>query len=138
MSAKAGDERPNPGAAPMVPTPAPTPLTVNSVGRLQAAEADVTVDDEIISTDGNKLAKEIQKFAEWEDASDERIEAAIGNIDDWKRKFAKIQDRLFSIKRNVLKFNLSDIRLKALTAFINILESEMDVATESIKNEDET
>ena len=44
----------------------------------------------------------------------------------------------FFIKRNVLKFNLPDIRLKALTAFINILESEMDVATESIKNEDET
>ena len=95
---KAGDEEPNPGAAPMVPTPAPTPLPLNSVGRLQAAEADGTVDDEIIPKDGNKLKKEIQKFAEWEDASDERIEEAMGNIADWKRKFAKIQDRLFRLK----------------------------------------
>ena len=41
------------------------------------------------------MKKEIQEVAEREDASDERIEEAMGNIDDWKRKFAKIQYRLF-------------------------------------------
>ena len=34
------------------------------------------------TVDGNKLKKEIHKFAEWEDASDERVEEAMGNIGD--------------------------------------------------------
>ena len=45
-------------------------------------------------------------------------------IDGWKEQFDRIRDKVFSIKRNVRKFNLLDMQLKISTALANTLESE--------------
>ena len=45
-------------------------------------------------------------------------------IDGWKERFDRIREKVFSIKRNVRKFNLLDMQLKISTALANTLESE--------------
>ena len=58
-------------------------------------------------------------------------------VDDWKKRFNRIQEKGFSIKRNVLKYNLPDMQLKISTTLINTLESELCLAMDTIRFEDE-
>ena len=85
--------------------PAPSvaiPTSVHSnANRVKMAEADTKVDAEIIEAEAKKLSKEINKFADWGEASNDQIETAMNGIDDWKKSFNRIQDKGFSIKRNV-------------------------------------
>ena len=120
--------------APIVAVPAPDHT---SVTRTKMAEADVTVDAEIIAAEAKKLSEEVDKFADWGETSNDQIETAMNGIDDWKKRFNRIQEKVFSIKRNVLKYNLPDMQLKISTALINTLESELCLAMDTIRFEDE-
>jgi hypothetical protein len=126
------DDQPSP--VPVVAAPAPD--SINTGYRTRSAEADVTVDAEIIATEAKKLSKEVNKFPDWGDASNEEIEAAMNNTEEWTKRCNRIREKVFSIKRNVLKFNLSDMQLKVSTALVNTLESEMCMAIDNIKFED--
>ena len=55
---------------------------------------------------------------------------------EWTKRCNRIREKVFSIKRNVLKFNLSDMQLKVSTALVNTLESEMCMAIDNIQFED--
>ena len=116
-----------------VPPPVPDP--VNTTGRLKAAEAEIMVEDDIVTREGKKLESEVEKV-EWEEATNEEIEEAMGMIDDWKKRFTKLQDRISTIKRNVLTFSLSDVRLKALEAFVHVIEKKMEEAVKDIRKQD--
>ena len=128
------DEQPSP-VPPVVAAPASG--SMNTGNRTKSAEADVTVDAEIIATEAKKLSKEVNKFLDWGDATNEEIEAAMNNTEEWKKRFNRIQEKIFSIKRNILKFDLSDMKLKIATALVNTLESEMFMAIDNIKFEDD-
>ena len=108
-----------------------------NANRVKMAEADTKVDAEIIDAEAKKLSKEIDKFADWGEASNDQIETAMNQIDDWKKRFSRIQEKLFSIKRNVLKYDLADMQLRISTALINTLESELCLAVDTIRFEDE-
>ena len=132
---KLDDQAQNVPTDPVVAAPAP-PDTTNG-NRARSAEADVTVDGEIIATEAKKLSKEVNKFPDWGDATNEEIEVAMNSTEEWKKRFNRIQEKIFSIKRNVLKFNLPDMQLRISTALINTLESEMGMAIDNIRFEDE-
>ena len=108
-----------------------------NANRVKMAEADTKVDAEIIGAEAKELSKEIDKFADWGEASNDQIETAMNHIDDWKKRFNRVKEKLFSIKRNVLKYDLADTQLKISTALINTLESELCLAVDTIRFEDE-
>jgi hypothetical protein len=88
------DEQPQgASAAPAVAGPAPDSMYTGS--RTKSAEADVTVDAEIISTEAKKLSVEINEFPDWGDATNEEIEAAMNNTKEWKKRFNRIQEKAF-------------------------------------------
>ena len=91
-----------PSLVPVVAAPAPD--SINTGYRTRSAEADVTVDAEIIATEAKKLSKEVNKFPDWGDASNEEIETAMNNTEEWTKRCNRIREKVFSIKRNVLKF----------------------------------
>ena len=59
--------------------------------KTKAAQVDIEVDMQIISTEGTQLSTEIQKFDDWGDAPDNEIEVAMNKVDDWKRKMEKLK-----------------------------------------------
>ena len=89
------DDQPSP-VPPVVAAPAPG--SMNTGNRTRSAEADVTVDAEIIATEAKKLSKEVNTFSDWGDATDEEIEAAVNNTEEWRKRFKRIQEKIFSIK----------------------------------------
>ena len=115
----------------------PNPPDSAFASKAKAAEADVEVDSKQIIKEGKKLEKEVKAFEFWENASDEKIEEAMHSIEDWKKRMVKVQDRLTSIERNTLKFNLDKTKLSSTTAFIETLEEEMELKIRDIKEEDE-
>ena len=117
-----------PGLAPQ--TPANQSQAVNN------AMADVEVDAEIVATEGKELAAKVNKYMDWSEATNDEIELAMANIDGWEKKFAKIREKSFAIKRNTLKFNLDDMNLKRAEAVVGNLEAELELAIEDIISED--
>ena len=83
---KAGNQnQPFPGDGSLrssVPAPGSTPGNYDSSLALRSAKADIEIDADIISTEGKKLAAEIYKFDDWEEAENDEIEEAMHNIED--------------------------------------------------------
>ena len=100
--------------------------------RAQKALADITVDFEIIVAEGAKLEEEYQKH-HWSLATDNDIELAMNKIDDWRRRFEMLQDKRWNIQRKSLnRMNL------AANLYMNTPGSELDLAIEKVKYEDES
>ena len=138
---KAGNQnQPFPGDGSLrssVPAPGSTPGNYDSSLALRSAKADIEIDADIISTEGKKLAAEIHKFDDWGEAENEEIEETMHRIEDWKKRFAKIQEKGWAMRRNVKKFGLDERQLTISMALINTLESEMNLAVDNIKFENE-
>ena len=43
----------------------------------------------------------------------------------WKRRLSKLEKRISTVKLNVLTYNLSDVRQKALEAFVSVIEKTL-------------
>ena len=125
------------GSVPLVPLPHPVQGGAQS-HRAQEALADITVDYEIIVAEGARVKEEYQKHLSWNLASDNDIELAMNKIEDWKRRFERLQDKRWSIQRKTMSFQLDDRKMNAATFFMNTLGSELDIAVEEIRYEDET
>ena len=119
---------PKPGAA--------APAATNQSQAVSNAMADVEVDVEIVTNEGNELAAKVNKYLDWSEATNDEIELAMSNIDGWERKFAKIREKCYAIKRNTLKFDLDDINLKRAEAVIDNLETELELAVDDITSQD--
>ena len=120
-----------------VPMPvAAPPDATNQSQAVSNALADVKVDAEMVATEGKELAAKVNKYLDWSDATNDEIELAMANIEGWQKKFTKIREKSFSIKRNTLKFNLDDLYLKRSEAVVNNLETELELAIEDITSED--
>ena len=122
----------------VVPTPVTSrPLSAPAEERVKDAEADVSIEAEIVSAEGKKLDKEVKKYDDWGDATNEEIEEAMRKTENWEKRLSKIQDRIYLMKRNVERFNLSSVSLTASTSMMNNLEKEMEIAIRDIKEQDE-
>ena len=117
-----------PGVAP--------PDATNQSQFVSNAMTDVKVDAEIVSTEGKELAAKVNKYLDRSEATNDEIELAMADIDGWERKFAKIREKCYAIKRNTLKFNLDDMDLKRAEAVVDNLETEIQLAIEDIISED--
>ena len=122
----------------VVPTPVTSrPLSAPAEERVKDAEADVSIEAEIVSAEGKKLDKEVKKYDDWGDATNKEIEEAMRKTENWEKRLSKIQDRIYLMKRNVERFNLSSVSLTASTSMMNNLEKEMEIAIRDIKEQDE-
>ena len=138
---------PPPGTQPSaVATPgAPTALpqgvpTQSNAGQLpqktRAAQVEVDVDADIVAREGKKLTAEININQKWEELTDHEIEIAMGKIGDWKKRFDKIEEKGWNIKRNTGSFNLNEDKLRSTQAMIATLEQELEFAIQDIESED--
>ena len=101
------------------------------------AEIDVNIDYEKISVDIKALSSEINKYEDWSLVEPHEIEVGMGKIEGWKKKSKLIQDALFQMKRNVLKFKIDDEKLRAAECAVNYLQSELESAVEIIEFEND-
>ena len=125
------------------PTPAlhpPSALPVPdaaSVAKARAAEVEVQVDAERIVSDGNQLSEEYMKYDDWGDASNEEVEEAARSIKDWRKKFRWLEDRVYTMKKNVKLYNLANTELDSSIKKVESIQLEMERAIHGIKEEDE-
>ena len=126
---------------------APRPVNVSMPGAAATAAtdqshavnnaiADVKVDAEIVAAEGKQLAAKVNKYLDWSEATNEEIELAMAAVEGWEKKFAKIQEKGYAVKRNTLKFNLDDMELRRVDAVMANLEAEIDIAVDEITSED--
>ena len=104
---------------------------------VKIAEVEVAVEAERVALEGKKLEKDVNKYDDWGDATNEEIEEAMRSADDWENRLCKIQDRIYSMKKNVQLYGLSSVELTKSTIMMEDLQNEMEVAIRVIKDEDE-
>ena len=105
--------------------------------KVEAALADISVDFDIIITEGDRLTEEFNKFESWSTASDNEIELAMDKLEEWRRKFERLQDKRWAIQRKTLSFKLDDRKMKSATSYMNTLALELDLALGDIIHEDQ-
>ena len=105
--------------------------------QVRVAEIEVSIEAERVALEVKKLEKHVKKYEDWGDASSEEIEEAMRSADDWKNRLCKIQDRIYSMKKNVQRYDLSSTELSQSTSLMEKLEEEMEIAIRDIKEEDD-
>ena len=133
MEAKTADI-PGPNMGPMVPAHSDSNLI--QAQKTRAAQVEIEIDMQIISTKGTQLSTEILKFDDWGDAPDNDIEIAMNKVDDWKRKMEKLREKSYAIQRNTMSFNLDQSTMRSSKALVNTLSSELDIVVDNIQFED--
>ena len=121
-----------PSSAPAGAAPTHFQSDTQSQQKVEAALADVSVDFDIIITEGDRLKEDFGKFENWSTASDNEIELAMNKVEEWRRKFERLQDKRWSIQRKTLSFKLDERKMKSATSYMNTLGSELDMAVEDI------
>ena len=104
----------------------------------RVAEIDVDIDHEKISKDVKDLSAELNKFEDWSKVEPHEIEIAMHKIEGWQKRAKLIQDSVFKMKRNILKFKLDDSKLRAAENAVNYMQSELENIIEVIQFEDDT
>ena len=103
---------------------------------LRAAKVNIEIDDDIVSKESIALSKEVKKYLDCEQIADEDIETALGKVEEWNKKFERLKDKTYAIKRNSECFNLNDPRVSNSQNAVANLEQELNVAIEQLKDED--
>ena len=126
-----------PGAPTALPQGVPTQSNAGHLSqKTRAAQVEVDVDADIVAREGKKLTTEININQKWEELTDHEIEIAMGKIGDWKKRFDKIEEKGWNIKRNTGSFNLNEDKLRSTQAMIATLEQELEFAIQDIESED--
>ena len=130
-------ERPNPnGNQPSAAASLPPFQNHNQAQAKRTAKVNINIDADIVEKESKVLSKEIKKFHDSDEATDEEIEAAMSKIDNWNKRFERIKDKVNAIQRNSECFNLNDPKVSNTQAIINNLEQELNVAIDQVKEED--
>ena len=110
---------------------------MDDLSQVKDAKVKISIEAERAALEGKELDKEINRYHDWGDASNEEIEEAMGKIEDWKRRLSKIEDRIYSMKKNVLRYNLSSNELDKSTNMMENLKEGMELAISVIEEEDD-
>jgi hypothetical protein len=113
------------------------PSVQSNTHSVKAAKVDIEIDDDIVSKESKLLSKELKNFLDSEKASDEDIEVAMGKVDDWNKRFERIKDKAYAIKRNSECFDLNDLRVSSTLCAVTNLEHELNGAVDQLKAEDD-
>ena len=108
---------------------------VNVTSKVKA-EAEIKVEDDSITKEGKTLEEEVEKVENWEEATNEEIEEAMSMTKGWKNRLSKLENRISTVKLNMLTYKFSDVRQKALEAFVSVIEKKMEDAIKDIKKQD--
>ena len=109
-------------------TAAPTaPETQNSSTRVKTAEVRTSIESKRVAAEGKELDKEIKRHNDWGDGSNEKIDEAMRNIEEWRKHLSKIQDRVYIIEENVQLFNLSSVELTTSVNMMENIKEEMEI-----------
>ena len=129
--------RPNPNGI-QIPSTASLPPAQNNYQAQaeRSAQVNIDIDADIVEKESKILSKEIKKFHDSDQATDEEIEAAMVKIDDWNKRFERIKDKTYAIQRNSQCYNLNHSKVSTTQAIINNLEQELNVAVDQLKEED--
>ena len=111
--------------------------THNASSLAKAAEVKNVIKAERVDTEGKKLENEVTRYNDWGDATNEEIEEAMRNVEEWKKRLSKIEDRIFLMKKNVKLYNLTNDELTRFVSKVVNLEEEVTKAIKNIKEEDE-
>ena len=122
--------------APAISRPSSAPIPDQST-RVKAAEVKASIEAKRIATEGKELDKEIKRYDDWGDASNEEIEEAMRNIEEWKKRLSKIQDRIYSMEENVQLFDLSSVELTTSVNMMENIKEEMNIVIRDIIEQDE-
>ena len=112
-------------------------MKMDDPSQVRDAEVEVSVEAERVALEVKKLEKHVKKYDDWGDATNEEIEEAMRSADGWKNRLYKIQDRIYSMKKNFQLYNLSSTELTQSTSLMEKLEEEMEIAIHDIKEEDD-
>ena len=88
--------------------------------QVKTAEVKTAIEAERVVAESKELENEISRYDDWGDATNEEIEEAMRNTEEWKRRLSTIQDRIYSMKENVQLFDLPNCEL---TKSMNIVEN---------------
>ena len=98
-------------------TPTLDPMSAPTTGyfipstQVKAAKVKNVIEAERISEEVTDWDKEIKRYDDWGNATNEEIEKAMRSIEEGRRRMAKIQDIIYSMKENVQLFNLPNNEL---------------------------
>ena len=124
-------------------------LSINDVPQVQRHEVaneatvaratvSVDVDVERIQDDIKGLSSQIRRVDDWTAADNVEIEMAMKKLDSWRKNLKEIKVSLFNVKKIVKSNNLDEASLNTVTAAVNNLEAEMEIAIDNIEYEDQT
>ena len=77
------------------------------------------------------------RYDDWGDASNEEVEEAARSIKEWRKRFRWLEDRVYTMKKNVRLYNLADTELDSSIKKVESIKVEMERAIGGIKEEDE-
>ena len=95
---------------------------MDDLSQVRDAEVEVSIEAERVALEVTKLEKHVKKYDDWGDATNEEIEEAMRSADGWKNRLCKIQDRIYSMKKNVQLYDLSSTELTQSTSLMENLE----------------
>ena len=127
-------DRPNPNGNQLPSLASYPPVQSNHQAQAErAARVNIDIDADIIEKESQVLSKEIRKFHDSDEATDEEIEAAMGKIDEWNKRFERIKDKAYAIQRNSQCFDLNNTKVSTTQAIVENLEQELNVAINQVK-----
>ena len=101
------------------------------------AQVNVDLDAEEVSKEGVSLEHECRKYNDWEEADDEEVEEYMGKIEEWRKRFLKMNEKVKAIERNTKIFDLDETKMKSSQALFRAVECQMETAVENIKFEND-
>ena len=117
----------------------PTPISASAnetLNAIKAAEVENVIEAERVADQGKELENEITKYDDWGNATNEEIEEAMRDIEEWRKLLSKIEDRVYLIKNNVKLFNLFSVKLTESVDMMENLKEQMNIAIHVIKEQD--
>ena len=126
-----------PTPAVSIPLSAPAQETPTPSSRIKTAEVEITIDAERVAEEGKELDNEIKEYDDWGDATNEEIEEAMRNVEEWKKRLSKIQERIYSMKKNAQLFDLNSVEVTKSVSIMENLKEEMNIAIRDIREQDE-
>ena len=110
---------------------------MDDLSQVKDAKVEISIEAERAALEGQKLDREINRYHDWGDASNEEIEQALRKVEDWKSRLSKIEDRIYTMKKSVLLYDLSSNELDKSTNMMKSLKEDMEMAISVIEKEDE-
>ena len=104
--------------------------------KLKAAQCEVDIDAEIVTDDVKSLAAELAKVDDWTKAESHIVEKYMQKIEPWKKQLRFLKNKVRSIKKNTVMFDLNNTKQLRAESAVNSLEAELEIAIEHLEHED--